>query len=78
MLSKQVKEYLKNWLDNMQDGDVIKVIDGHVYLYNECGCELDSSYGNVDSEYICPNCGTVIGECRKGYCEGCHSEYFGA
>ena len=47
MLSKQVKEYLKNWLDNMQDGDVIKVIDGHVYLYNECGCELDSSYGNV-------------------------------
>ena len=47
MLSKKVKEYLKNWLDNMQDGDVIKVTDGHVYLYNESGCEIDSSYGNV-------------------------------
>lgn len=47
MLSKKVQMYLINWLDNMQDGDVIKVIDGNVYLYNESGCEIDSSYGNV-------------------------------
>jgi hypothetical protein len=47
MLSKKAKMYLINWLDNMQDGDVIKVIDGHVYLYNDSGCEIDSRYGNV-------------------------------
>lgn len=32
-----------------------------------------------ESKFICPNCGTMIDEfCEIGYCEGCHSEYYGA
>ncbi|MBQ9340094.1 MAG: hypothetical protein IJS13_07165 [Paludibacteraceae bacterium] len=41
-LSLHAQATIKQWARNMQDGDIIKVKGRTVYLYNSCGCEIDS------------------------------------
>lgn len=41
-LSLHAQDTMKQWARNMKDGDSIKVKGHRVYLYNSCGCEIDS------------------------------------
>ena len=44
MLDLSVQKCLHDWVSDLQDGDVIKIANGHVYLYNELGYKINSSF----------------------------------
>lgn len=44
-LSTAAKKLIKQWVENLQDGDTIRVQNGVARIYNESGCELDSTLG---------------------------------
>lgn len=41
-ISLHAQSVLGQWAKNLQDGDCIKVKGNTLYLYNSCGCEIDS------------------------------------
>ena len=44
-LSTAAKKLIKQWVENLQDGDTIRVKNCVARIYNESGCELDSTWG---------------------------------
>lgn len=42
-LSTAAKKRIIQWIDNLEDGDTIKLKGGVAYIYNESGCELDNT-----------------------------------
>lgn len=42
-LSTAAKKRVIQWIENLEDGDTIKLKDGVAYIYNESGCELDNT-----------------------------------
>lgn len=44
-LSTAAKKLIKQWVENLQDGDTIRVKGDVARIYNESGCEIDSTWG---------------------------------
>lgn len=42
-LSTEAKKQIIQWIESLEDGDTIKIKGGVAYIYNESGCELDST-----------------------------------
>ena len=42
-LTTAAKKRIIQWIENLEDGDTIKLKDGVAYIYNESGCELDNT-----------------------------------
>jgi hypothetical protein len=64
-----------NWRElNRACQSVTQVVDATLYC-DAIVEAIKSSLPAKGTECICPNCGTIIDECRKGYCEGCHEVY---
>lgn len=42
-LSTAAKKRVIQWIENLEDGDTIKLKGGVAYIYNESGCELDNT-----------------------------------
>ena len=44
-LSEEAKKQIMSWIDKLEDGDTIRINGGAVFIYNESGCEIDSTLG---------------------------------
>ena len=44
-LSAEAKKQIMSWIDNLEDGDIIRVKGGTAFIYNSSGCEIDSTCG---------------------------------
>lgn len=44
-LSAEAKKQIMSWIDNLEDGDNIRVKGGTAFIYNSSGCEIDSTCG---------------------------------
>ena len=42
-LTSAAKKRIIQWLENLEDGDTIKLKEGVAYIYNASGCELDNT-----------------------------------
>lgn len=42
-LSEEAKKRIMSWIDKLEDGDTIRINGGAVFVYNESGCEIDST-----------------------------------
>ena len=42
-LSTAAKKRVIQWIENLEDGDTIKLKGGVAHIYNESGCELDNT-----------------------------------
>lgn len=42
-LTTAAKKRIIQWIENLEDGDTIKLKDGVAYIYNKSGCELDNT-----------------------------------
>ena len=44
-LSTAAKKQIIQWIENLEDGDTIRVKGGAAFIYNSSGCEIDSTLG---------------------------------
>lgn len=42
-LSAEAKKQIMNWIDKLEDGDTIRINGDAVFIYNDSGCEIDST-----------------------------------
>ena len=42
-LSATAKKQIIQWIENLEDGDTIRVEGGAAFIYNASGCEIDST-----------------------------------
>lgn len=69
MLDLRVQKCLHDWVSDLQDGDVIRVVNGNVYLYNELGYKINSSYECLLAEKVVSDVKYSVNNVSKSYAE---------